>query len=257
MERVAFLLEETNETLPCLLNPDTLVMRRLAGVRPRRSAGGGLTGTGLADDPLLYTGGGRTELEMDLLFDINLAGASITTDDVRDLTGPLWNLAENAASKDGYGQPPLVRFVWGKAWNVPGVITAVAERLEQFSATGAAQRSWLRLRLLRVREPGTTDTPTPISNPEDLLEMLPPPPEGQPELPPDAGSGDLFHEIQGGGEGEEAGTGERLDLLAFTYFGRADAWRLLAVYNDLIDPLRLAAGTVLRIPPVAGQLELT
>ena len=29
MERVAFLIEETNERLSCLLNPETLVMRRL------------------------------------------------------------------------------------------------------------------------------------------------------------------------------------------------------------------------------------
>jgi hypothetical protein len=75
MERVAFLIERTNETLPCLLNPNTLVMRRVAGVRPRQSAGGQLTGTGLADDPLLYTGGGKTEMEMDLLFDVSLLPA--------------------------------------------------------------------------------------------------------------------------------------------------------------------------------------
>ena len=40
MERVAFLIEETNERLRCLLNPETLVLRRTAGVRPRQSATG-------------------------------------------------------------------------------------------------------------------------------------------------------------------------------------------------------------------------
>ena len=60
MERVAFLIEDTNERLSCLLNPENLVVRRIAGVQPRRSAAGQLTGVGLADDPLLYTGGGRT-----------------------------------------------------------------------------------------------------------------------------------------------------------------------------------------------------
>src|SRR5438105_1692360 len=110
MERVAFLIEATSERIGCLLNPETLVLRRAAGVRPRRSAGGLLTGGQLTDDPLLYTGGGRTELELDLLFDTSLAGSTITTDDVRDLTGPFWALAENATGADGYGQPPLVRF---------------------------------------------------------------------------------------------------------------------------------------------------
>src|ERR1700694_1892821 len=101
MERVAFLLEETNERLGCLLNPESLVIRRVAGVLPRRSFGGQFTGMGLRDDPLLYTGGGRTELELNLLFDVSLAGSSMETSDVRDLTGPLWNLAENTRSATG------------------------------------------------------------------------------------------------------------------------------------------------------------
>src|SRR4051794_30450288 len=117
MERVAFLLEETNERLGCLLNPDSLVMRRTAGVVPRNSFGGYFTGMGLRDDPLLYTGGGRTELELNLLFDISLQGSSIETRDVRDLTGPLWNLAENNRPTNDRKRPPLVRFVWGKSWN--------------------------------------------------------------------------------------------------------------------------------------------
>src|SRR5512138_885882 len=129
MERVAFLIESTGERLGCLLNPESLVMRRLAGVRPRRSLSGQLSGTHMAEDELLYTGGGLTELRLDLLFDVTLAGSSFETDDVRDLTRPLWELAENSAGDDGFGRPPLVRFVLGKSWNVPCVVAAVAERL--------------------------------------------------------------------------------------------------------------------------------
>lgn len=248
MERVAFLIESTNETLPCLLNPNTLVMRRVAGVRPRQSAGGQLTGAGLADDPLLYTGGGKTELEMDLLFDVSLlpAPAEGTPEDVdvRDLTRPLWNLTENAAAREGYGQPPLVRFVWGKAWNVPGVITAVAERLEHFTTTGAPRRSWLRLRLVRVQE-----TPTPTAEPvpiENLPEVLPP--EGAIEtLAPPEGGGEV-HEVEGGGPEGDPGSSERLDVIADTYLENPALWRWIAAYNNIDDPLRMAAGTVLQIP---------
>src|SRR5262249_38260626 len=105
-------------------------------------------------DPLLYTGGGRTELTLDLLFDISIAGSSISTADVRALTRPLWEMAESqrAGSLDDVrsGRPPLVTFVWGKAWNIPGWVTAVGEKLEFFTADGAPRRSWLRMRLLRV-----------------------------------------------------------------------------------------------------------
>ncbi len=72
MEKVAFLIEDTGEHIGCLLNPETVVMTRTAGVEARRSSGGRLTGAGLADDPLMFTGGGRTELKLDLLFDVDL-----------------------------------------------------------------------------------------------------------------------------------------------------------------------------------------
>src|SRR5918992_121849 len=104
MERVAFLLEETGQRVGALLNPESVVVRRQAGVRRRRSVAGGLTGTALADDPLLFTGGGRTELELELLFDTSLVGSTMVSDDVQGLTRPLWELAENVTGPDGFGR---------------------------------------------------------------------------------------------------------------------------------------------------------
>src|SRR5579883_3167001 len=150
MERVTFIVEKTRQRLDCMLNPDSLVVDRLAGIRSRRLGGNLVTGSGLSDDPLLYTGGGRTELRMDLLFDLSLLpGPNAAIEDVRTLTAPLWNLAENS-DDEGYGRPPLVRFVWGKSWNVLGIVGAVSERLEYFDAQGNPRRSWLRLKLIRA-----------------------------------------------------------------------------------------------------------
>src|SRR5437764_14761554 len=105
MKTAAFLTEATGERIGCLLNPASVVLRRRAGVVPRHSPGGKLTGSNLADDPLLYTGGGQTELWLELLFDINVAGSTIPAENVQDLTRPLWQLAEN--SEDFYGLCPL------------------------------------------------------------------------------------------------------------------------------------------------------
>ena len=156
VERVTFLIEESNEHLRCLLNPETLVIRRAAGVQPRQSLGGQLTGEGLAETPLLFTGGGRTELQLDLLFDTTLAGSSIRSENVRDLTAPLWRLAENSSRFQDYRRPPQVRFLWGTHWDIPGIVVAVAERLEHFTAGGVPQRSWLRMCLVRVNEPAVS-----------------------------------------------------------------------------------------------------
>ena len=100
MERVAFIVEDTGERIDCLLNPDTVVVRRHAGLRRRRTAGGIVTGTNLADDPLMATGGGRTELELELLFDVTINPTEPPIENVQDLTRRLWQLAENTAADD-------------------------------------------------------------------------------------------------------------------------------------------------------------
>jgi hypothetical protein len=255
---VAFLIEDTGVRISCLLNPESVVVRRQAGVRVRRTLHGALTGLHLADDPLLFTGGGHTEVELDLVFDVALAaGSTITPTDVRDLTAPLSQLAENAPRQDGSAQPARVRFVWGKSWNVPAIVDAVAERLEYFTAEGAPQRSWLRLRLIRIAEAtsalATDDEPGPA---------LPMTVDELPPLSPDSMD---THEVLAGGtdvpsaEPErsvaadrpvaDAASSERLDDLAARYYGDPRLWRLLAAVNGVDDPLRIPPGMVLRIPP--------
>jgi len=232
VERVSFLVEETGVRLPCLLNPETLAVRRVAGVRPRRSAAGALTGVELSDDPLLHTGGGRTEVDLDLLFDVSLAGGSFPTEDVRDLTRPFWNLSENAGA--GTAQ---VRFVWGKSWNIPGVVVSVAERLENFTAQGVARRSWLRLRLWRVGEsPRQRAEPGPTLDAGTLAAM-----------PPDA----LAVRTLAGGDGP--GGSERLDnFLARNGVSPAN-WKAIATLNGIDDPHHMPAAMSFRLPPGGGR----
>lgn len=246
MERVAFLLEKSGERIPCLLNPTSVVVRRLAGVRARQSSSGPLTGAALKDDPLLYTGGGMTEILLDLLFDVSLANTTIgatntAIGDVRDLTRPLTELAEGNESDDGYGQIPLVRFVWGKSWNVLGIVAAVAERLESFTSEGAPQRSWLRMRFLRAdSEPSTgsdaLDSDLPLSDLPDELDI--PPNELR------------LHQIEGAGESDDGQSStERLDEIAALHYGNPSWWRLIAAFNNVDNPWDLKAGTSLNIPP--------
>jgi hypothetical protein len=242
MERVAFLIEPEGTRLGALLNPETLVVRRTAGVRPRRALGVSLTGTGLADDPLLFTGGGTTELMLELLFDVTLAGSTVTSEDVRDLTRPLWQLAENAHAEDGYGRPSLVRVVWGKVLNMPCVVASVAERLEHFTATGAPRRSWLSLRLLRVEE----DTARQVEAsrvPSGGLDAE----QVAAGLPPEAF--DTQPVISGG---PEPGSGQRLDEIAWERYRDPSMWRLIASLNGVDDPMHLPTGTVLRLPPASA-----
>lgn len=236
MERVAFIVDATGERIDCLLNPETLEVKRLAGVRPRATAAGQLVGAGLADDPVLFTGGGRTELVLDLLFDIDLAEAKAPLTDVRALTAPLWRLSENSATEHGSLRPPLARFVWGKAWNLPGVIVSIAERFDAFGEAGAPRRSWLRLKLLRVAEPagGTARSF------EDELDS------GARATTADTGQ-DAVQAV-GDGDSSPGYAGVRFDLLAASALGDPQRWRQLAEHNGIANPMEVAPGTVLSVP---------
>ncbi|MER5456537.1 hypothetical protein ABT008_17275 [Micromonospora sp. NPDC002389] len=243
MERVAFLVDATGERVDCLLNPETVQVSRLAGVRHRGSAGSQLTGAGLADDPLVFTGGGRTELVLDLLFDTDFAEGQVRPADVRALTRPLWMLAENSAVEHGWVRPPLVRLVWGKTWNVPGVIVAVAERFDAFTATGSPRRSWLRLKLVRVAEDATRAE-------EGFAEEL-----AEAQTPAVAPGTALV--AAGDGTATADSTGVRFDLLAHDALGSPLRWRLLAEHNRITDPLAVPAGTALAVPPLPGTVAAT
>jgi Contractile injection system tube protein len=238
MERVAFLVDETGERVDCLLNPETVEVTRLAGVRGRSAGAGQLVGTGLADDPLLFTGGGRTELVLDLLFDVDLVEEPTRPEDVRLLTRRLWLLAENSAEEHGSLRPPLVRLVWGKTWNVPGVIVAIAERYDAFALGGSPHRSWLRLKLVRVAESADEAQ---AGFEEDLAAA---------STPKAAPGGAVL--ATGDGDAQPGYSGVRFDLLAADALGSPLRWRLLAEHNRLANPLDVAPGTALAVPPAGA-----
>lgn len=242
MERVAFLVEQTGERIDCLLNPETFEVTRLAGVRRRGTADGHLIGPGMADDPLQFTGGGRTEIVLDLVFDVALVESTRQPNDVRQLTHRLWTLAENSSQERGADRPPLVRLVWGKTWNVPGVIVAVAERFEDIDATGVPRRSWLRLKLVRVAESAAAAVAPTFE--ETLTDV------------PDSAAAPVAGEaVQAVGDGAAAPgySGVRIDLLAAEAVGDPLDWRRLAEHNDLDHPLQVPAGTVLSVPQPARR----
>lgn len=50
---------------------------------------------------------------------------------------------------------------------------------------------------------------------------------------------DVFHTVV---------EGDRMDLIAYRYLGRAELWWVICDYNNVFFPLGPHAGTVLRIP---------
>lgn len=245
MERVTFLVERSGERIECMLNPETFTVMRQAGLQPQRTLSGVLTGTADADNPLLATGGGVTELVLELLFDVGKQRHAQPADSVQTLTTPLWKLAENSEASNGYGSPPMIRFVWGKAWNIPAMVVAVAERFEQFTSAGIPRRSWVKLRLLRCHTAVTSAAD------RDLATFG----HERATVPLNIAPEDMqTHEVQGDrSDSNRGGLVERIDQLAHRYYGDASQWPVLAAFNNVDDPARLLAGAPLMVPPLASS----
>jgi hypothetical protein len=252
MERVTFIVTESGNRISCLLNPEHLVQRRSTGLRRPWAGSGPVTGGLLSDDVLLHTGGGRTEVDLDLLFDTELASVGQPVQpgqpeaepigDVRLITKQLWDLTENKSDRRDNARVDTLRMVWGKTVSFLAVVVSVAERLERFDSSGAPSRSFLRLRLRRVPDPA----PPPV---DPAAEGLP----SSTELADIAQTAPplSFHPALGRGvdaEGSQAG-GERLDALASRYYsGRPWLWRLIAEANGLDDAPWAPPGVSLVIP---------
>ena len=232
MERVAFLIESTGQRLDCLVNPETLVCRRASGLRRRTLLGREIEGSAWSDDVLVWGGGTLNEMQLDLLFDTSLVAGPAVVDDVQSLTRPFWSLAEQSARYNGRVGVQLARFVWGKSWNVLGVVSSVAERFECFLPNGAPQRSWLRMTFVRVTESAgaaaaagtrqTTFAEAPLARssrdaPAGLSPALDAP-DSEMAAPLDVHEG-------------------RLDQLAFALTGDSSNWRALASARNIDDPM--------------------
>lgn len=152
MDRVTFLVEKTGQLISCMLNPETLSIKRRSGIHQRIIKSVIINSDKSSDDGLIFSGGGNTVLELDLVFDISIKGSTIQCQDVRELTRPIWDLSENSTLMDGEYQPGICRFVWGKSWNIPCVISSISERFDLFDSLGVPKRSWLRVRLIKIAQ---------------------------------------------------------------------------------------------------------
>jgi hypothetical protein len=237
MERISFIIEETGEQVSCLLNPETVLVTRSAGIRSQH----GISGLGYLDYPLVYTGGGTTRLRLDLLFDVTLVEESTGTrpDDVRTLTRPLWKLSEHRRGGDVPERPSVARFVWGRSWNMPGVVTAIAERFDRFTAVGVPLRSWLRLSFARTataEEPEPLPENTPPQTPQLDLTAAP---VSRLETPSSSALAERYEVLPG-----------QLGNLSLSAFGTPFLWKELMDYNGVDDPLHPSGP--LDIPPQRG-----
>jgi hypothetical protein len=119
-------------------------------------------------------------------------------------------------------RPPTVEFVWGAWTSQPSVVAAVDVETELFDGEGQPLRAWVTLRLSRS-----------LSGPEEAARKK---------------SANPTTKATRRRRGHEVGPGENLALIAQHHYRTPTRWREIADMNDLDDPLRLQAPTMLIVP---------
>ncbi|MEO1576149.1 MAG: hypothetical protein AAFU65_14485, partial [Pseudomonadota bacterium] len=136
-----------------------------------------------------------------------------------------------------------VHVFWGKKRALLGVIAALAERLDDFDSAGIPRRSWLRMRMLRVADDDLAGTAAHSTPPDvDAGDRMSP----DNDLPDSAS---IVHDVTGDGPDG----GDRLDTLAWRYYGDPALWRVLAWLNDVDDPNHLEPGQPLLVATESGS----
>lgn len=240
MQRMIFFAEGEKTRLTCMLNPESILMRRKAGVRQLESLGGYSTGTRMQDAPLLYTNGGYTELTLDLLFDVTLPGHAMNirndnsnnADDVTSITSLLWDMSKNILDDEAKKSMKICRVLWGVAFDYTGIITTISERLEYFTPEGFARRSWIRLAIRHV----AVDDLEPI---DPYKAQVPKKHESIPDNVQMISEGASPSRV-----GELVESGEsllRVDKLAQDSHGSDRQWRTMAADYGIINPMQPVA----------------
>jgi nucleoid-associated protein YgaU len=208
-----------------MLNPTSLkVALSSTWHAPRNRSGGGaqpaVAKTGKAPGnipagygPQQYTGGQPAKLSMTVWFDQSFEPDGDITDEVNQLQ--YWTYPTEVVSP-GVQNPPTVTFTWG-SFTFDGNISSLTITYKLFGTTGKPVRAQADITL--------------SENPSDT-----------PGTNPTSGgiSGRRVHVMS---------AGDSLQSVAYAEYGSAGLWRVLAEANGIDDPLRVAPGTTLLIPP--------
>ena len=159
---------------------------------------------------------GPQVLKLSLTFDTYEKG-----EDVSRTTRKLWKLMESKTRREGNRDvkvpPPEVAFHWG-VFRFVAVITQMSQKFTLFKMDGTPVRAKVEVTFTQHKDE-----------------------EDYPNQNPTSGGGPIqrIHQVV---------AGDRLDTIAFSFYGNASKWRTIAEYNNVENPFLLQPGQLLTIP---------
>jgi Contractile injection system tube protein/LysM domain len=215
-ERAALEIDGENEPIKCWFNP-----KEYSVSKSNEWKCDPVTGNALP--PLQFGGGQPRELSLELLFDASDSDSL----DVSKTTDRLLKMMEvGGESGSSGGRPPFVTFRWGKSGTFKAAVTQLNIQYTLFRSNGKPIRATAKLNLKQAEK-----AQDPSAKPGGTRGGRNPTTQGLPAL--------RSHLLR---------DGDTLQSIAYSVYGDATEWRLIAEENGIDDPLRLRRGTTLAIP---------
>lgn len=217
------------EKIHCLFNPEkyTIIKKNIwkkaktggsnsdGGKEGKSEGSGDGKGKKHSDSPQLdFGGGGPQKLKVKLFFDTTspeiFRNNGNKIEDVNKYTGKVFGLMKISGET-----PPLCHFSWGSYISPPSVVMSISQKFLMFQREGIPIRAELTVTFQEQHQEKKGTNPTSV------------------------GTARRTWVVRGG---------DRLDLIAFHELGDATRWSDIAKMNNLLNPLDLKAGQILRIP---------
>lgn len=159
---------------------------------------------------------GRSQLTLSTLyFDAYETGGNLT-----ETTNKLWDLMTPKSQGSQKPVPPEVKFKWA-SFEFKAVIEDLTVKYTLFDIDGEPLRSEVTITFMQSDDPNI-----------------------KPHQNPTSGGGPIQ-------EVRRIVSGDRLDLIAADVYGDATKWRLIAEYNQILNPKTLRPGQSITIPPLS------
>ena len=195
-------------SVPFQFNPKEVTITKAAKWERKPTKGSKKAG------PPEFTGPEPSKMTLEMFFDATSAQDGSVVKAVEKLLACCVPTEESAGQKKP--SPPLVVLHWGSTSSFPAFVTSVSAKFTLFASNGTPIRAVCTVSMEEM--PGEQFRQNPTSGSQEVRRV---------------------HRMV---------AGDSLASVAFVEYGDPNAWRPLAAFNIIDDPLRVSTGTVLLLP---------